>query len=79
MRAITIHPGGVRTNIVRNGRMHIDPRGLGRSREEIATEFEAMVRTTPERAAEIIHRGVDAGKAGSSSGRTRTCSTRWLG
>ena len=63
VRAITIHPGGVKTNIVRHGRMHSDPRGLGRSREEIATEFEASVRTTPERAAEIIHRGVDAGKA----------------
>jgi NAD(P)-dependent dehydrogenase (short-subunit alcohol dehydrogenase family) len=63
VRAITVHPGGVKTNIVRHGRMHADPRGLGRSREEIATEFESRVRTTPERAAEIIHRGVDSGKA----------------
>ena len=63
VRAITVHPGGVKTNIVRHGRMHSDPRGLGRSREEIADEFESRVRTTPERAAEIIHRGVDAGKA----------------
>ena len=29
----------------------------------MADEFEALVRTTPERAAEIIHKGVDAGKA----------------
>jgi hypothetical protein len=36
---------------------------LNRSGEEIAAQFEANVRTTPERAAEIIHRGVDAGKA----------------
>jgi NAD(P)-dependent dehydrogenase (short-subunit alcohol dehydrogenase family) len=63
VRASTVHPGGVKTNIVRHGRMHADPRGLGRSREEIASEFEALARTTPERAAEIIHRGVDAGKA----------------
>ena len=63
VRAVTVHPGGVRTNIVRHGRMHGDPRGLGRSREEMAAEFEARVRTSPERAAEIIHRGVDAGKA----------------
>jgi NAD(P)-dependent dehydrogenase (short-subunit alcohol dehydrogenase family) len=63
VRAITVHPGGVRTNIVRNGRMHADPRGLDRSREQMAAEFEANVRTTPERAAETIHRGVDAGKA----------------
>ena len=63
VRAITVHPGGVKTNIARNGRLHSDPRGLGRSREQIADEFEALVRTTPERAAAIIHKGVDAGKA----------------
>jgi NADP-dependent 3-hydroxy acid dehydrogenase YdfG len=63
VRAVTVHPGGVKTNIARNGRLHTDPRGLGRSREQIADEFEAVVRTTPERAAEIIHKGVDAGKA----------------
>lgn len=63
VRAITVHPGGVKTNIARNGRMHTDPQGLGRTRDEIADEFEALVRTTPEKAAEIIHKGVDAGKA----------------
>jgi NAD(P)-dependent dehydrogenase (short-subunit alcohol dehydrogenase family) len=63
VRAITVHPGGVRTNIARNGRLHSDPKGLGRSKDEIADEFEAIVRTTPERAAEVIHRGVDAGRA----------------
>jgi NAD(P)-dependent dehydrogenase (short-subunit alcohol dehydrogenase family) len=63
VRAITIHPGGVKTDIVLHGRMHADPRGLGRSREEMAAEFQSAARTTPERAAEIIHRGVDAGKA----------------
>lgn len=63
VRAITVHPGGVKTNIARNGRLHSDPKGLGRSKDEIADEFEAIVRTTPERAAEVIHRGVDAGRA----------------
>ncbi|HEX4304484.1 MAG TPA: SDR family NAD(P)-dependent oxidoreductase [Solirubrobacterales bacterium] len=63
VRAVTIHPGGVKTNITRNGRMHEDPKGLGRSHEEISAEFEAMVRTTPDRAAAIIHKGFDAGKA----------------
>lgn len=63
VRAVTIHPGGVKTNIVRNGRMHDDPLGLDRSTEQFATDFDAMARTTPERAAEIIHRGLDAGKA----------------
>lgn len=63
VRAITVHPGGVKTNIARNGRLRTDPRGLGRSPDQLADEFEKLVRTTPERAAEIIHRGVDAGKA----------------
>jgi NAD(P)-dependent dehydrogenase (short-subunit alcohol dehydrogenase family) len=63
VRAVTVHPGGVRTNIARNGRLNSDPKGLGRSKEEIVDEFEAIVRTTPERAAEVIHRGVDSGRA----------------
>jgi NAD(P)-dependent dehydrogenase (short-subunit alcohol dehydrogenase family) len=63
VRAVTVHPGGIKTNIARNGRAHGDPRGLGRSHKEMSEEFEAMARTTPERAAEVIHRGVDAGRA----------------
>jgi NAD(P)-dependent dehydrogenase (short-subunit alcohol dehydrogenase family) len=63
VRAVTVHPGGVRTNIARNGRLNSDPKGLGRSKDEIADEFEAIVRTSPERAAEVIHRGVDNGRA----------------
>src|ERR1700761_4539796 len=63
VRAITVHPGGVKTNIARNGRLNSDPKGLGRSKEEIAAEFEAIVRTTPERAAKVIHEGVDSGRA----------------
>ena len=63
VRAITVHPGGVKTNIVRNGRMRSDPQGLGRSGDQLAADFEAMSRTTPERAAEIIHRGVAAGRS----------------
>lgn len=63
VRAITVHPGGVKTNIARNGRIHSDPRGLGRTKEQLADEFDALARTSPERAAKIIHAGVDAGKA----------------
>ena len=62
VRAITIHPGGVKTNIARNGRMRADPRGLGRSKDEMASDFEAIALTTPDKAAAIIHKGVDAGK-----------------
>ena len=63
VRAITVHPGGVKTNIVRSAHVHTDPRDLGRDRNELAAEFDTLARTTPERAAEIIHRGVDRGKS----------------
>jgi len=63
VRAITVHPGGVKTNIARNGRLNSDPKGLGRTKDEMADEFEAIVRTTPERAAKVIHNGVDSGRA----------------
>lgn len=63
VRAVTVHPGGVRTNIVNNGRMHQDPADLGRDQDAIAREFDRIARTTPERAAKIIHSGVEKGKA----------------
>nr|CEL18386.1 Short chain dehydrogenase [Kibdelosporangium sp. MJ126-NF4]CTQ97869.1 Short chain dehydrogenase [Kibdelosporangium sp. MJ126-NF4] len=61
--AVNVHPGGIRTNIVRNGRYHEDPDGLGRTREQMAAQFDAIAMTTPDKAAEIIHRGVERGKA----------------
>lgn len=61
--AVNVHPGGIKTNIVRNARIQEDPDGLGRSHEEMARQFEAMARTTPDKAAQIIHCGVEAGKA----------------
>jgi NADP-dependent 3-hydroxy acid dehydrogenase YdfG len=61
--AVNVHPGGISTNIARNGRMRVDPGGLGRSKEQLTTEFEAITRTTPEKAAEVIHKGVERGKA----------------
>lgn len=63
VRAASVHPGGVKTNIVRNGRMLQDPMGIDRPKEELEREFESIASTTPERAAKIIHKGVDAGKA----------------
>jgi NADP-dependent 3-hydroxy acid dehydrogenase YdfG len=63
VRAVTVHPGGIKTNIARNARFHADPRALERTHEEAAQDFEALARTTPERAAEIIHAGVKAGKS----------------
>jgi NADP-dependent 3-hydroxy acid dehydrogenase YdfG len=63
VRAVTVHPGGITTNIARNARVRRDPEGRGRTKEEMAAQFEAMTMTSPERAAAIIHTGVDRGKA----------------
>jgi short-subunit dehydrogenase len=63
VRAVTVHPGGVTTNIARNARIRKDPEGLGRTKEQLAEQFEAMTMTSPDKAAAIIHRGVERGKA----------------
>ena len=61
VRAVVVHPGGVKTNIAHNARVRRDPAPGGRTREELAQDFVDSAMTTPERAAEIIHRGVDRG------------------
>jgi short-subunit dehydrogenase len=63
VRAVTVHPGGITTNIARNARVRKDPEGRGRSHEQMAREFEALTMTSPARAAEIIVAGVERGKA----------------
>lgn len=63
VRAIIVHPGGIDTNIVRNARYREDPDGRGRTQEQIAEDFAAITMTKPDQAAEVIHRGVEAGKA----------------
>ena len=63
VRAINVHPGGINTNIVRNARFRKDPEGRGRSHEQMVHEFAAITMTEPAKAAEIIHRGVEPGKA----------------
>jgi NADP-dependent 3-hydroxy acid dehydrogenase YdfG len=62
VRAITVYPGGVKTNIVANAHVHADLDD-GRGAEELTAEFHARARTTPEQAAAIIHAGVDRGRA----------------
>lgn len=61
--AVNVHPGGITTNIARNARVRKDPEGRGRTREQMAAEFEAITMTSPAKAAEIICRGVETGKA----------------
>jgi NAD(P)-dependent dehydrogenase (short-subunit alcohol dehydrogenase family) len=63
VRAVTVHPGGITTNIVRNARIRKDPAGLGRTKEQLAAQFEAMTMTSPDKAAEIIHNGLERGRA----------------
>jgi NAD(P)-dependent dehydrogenase (short-subunit alcohol dehydrogenase family) len=61
--AVTVHPGGVKTNIARNARYHAHPLRPDVSHDEAARQFDAMARTTPEQAARIIHEGVRAGRS----------------
>lgn len=63
VRAVTVHPGGITTNIARNARIRRDPEGRGRTKEQMAAQFEAMTMTSPDKAAEIIHKGLDRGRA----------------
>ena len=63
VRTVTVHPGAIKTNIVRNARYHTDPLQRDLSHDDLIAEFEAIARTTPARAAEIIHRGVKAGRS----------------
>ena len=63
VRAVTVHPGGVKTNIVRNARYHAHPLEPDLSQAEASERFDAIAMTTPERAAKIILGGVQAGKS----------------
>jgi short-subunit dehydrogenase len=61
VRAVTVHPGGIATNIVDNARFHVDDRG-GSDHEALKRDFRKVARTSPEKAAETIHRGVRRGR-----------------
>jgi NAD(P)-dependent dehydrogenase (short-subunit alcohol dehydrogenase family) len=61
--AVTVHPGGIKTNVVRNARYHGHPLRQGLSHEDMAGEFDAMAFTTPQRAAQIIVDGVLRGRS----------------
>jgi NAD(P)-dependent dehydrogenase (short-subunit alcohol dehydrogenase family) len=63
VRAVTVHPGGITTNIVRNARISKLPEVLGQTREQFVAQFDAITMTSPDRAAQIIHRGVERGKS----------------
>ncbi len=52
--AISVHPGGIKTNIARDARS----KATAGEKEKLATQFAQVARTTPEEAAAVIMRGV---------------------
>ena len=62
VRAISVHPGGIKTNIARAARFYKDP--LGNSNHgSSANRFDRLARTTPEQAAQVIVNGIEKGSA----------------
>lgn len=61
VRAVAVHPGGVATNIVEHARFHVDDRG-NRDHAALRRDFRRVARTSPDKAAEIIHTGVERGR-----------------
>jgi butyryl-CoA dehydrogenase len=60
--ATTVHPGGIRTNIVRNARFEFVDHEDAVDAEQAAVDFERMTRTTPEKAAQLILGAVEKNK-----------------
>lgn len=59
--AVAVHPGGIATNIVKNARFHVDD--LGRTDKDLLqADFTKVARTSPEKAAATIQRGVERNK-----------------
>lgn len=57
--ASCVHPGGIKTNIARDARMHSSVKELtGIDAKASSAKFEKMFRTTPEEAANVILKGV---------------------
>ena len=56
-----VHPGGIRTNILRNARFYADAHG-GADHADASEEFARVARTTPEAAARTIVAAVRRGR-----------------
>lgn len=61
VNAVTVHPGGVSTNIVSNARFYAEDTG-NLDKDAMAARFAETVKTTPLQAAETIISAVEAGK-----------------
>jgi NAD(P)-dependent dehydrogenase (short-subunit alcohol dehydrogenase family) len=60
VRAISVHPGGIKTNIARAARFYRDPLG-NTDRNGSCDRFDRLARTSPEQAAAAIVRGIEKG------------------
>jgi NAD(P)-dependent dehydrogenase (short-subunit alcohol dehydrogenase family) len=58
VRVTCVHPGGVKTNIVKNGRHGATTNGAPVDTDAMVRDFEKIARTTPDQAAKIIWQGV---------------------
>ncbi|MDD3761960.1 MAG: SDR family NAD(P)-dependent oxidoreductase [Nevskiales bacterium] len=56
--AVSIHPGGIKTNIARSARFYVSPTG-DKDREKTNQDFDKLARTTPEQAAAAIIDGIE--------------------
>lgn len=59
--AVAVHPGGVATSIVANARFHVDDKGRT-DKQALVADFAKVARTSPDRAAATIQRGVERGR-----------------
>ena len=53
LHVMCVHPGGIKTNIARTARFYVGPDG-GKNRDEAASFFDRIARTTPDQAAAKI-------------------------
>jgi NADP-dependent 3-hydroxy acid dehydrogenase YdfG len=63
VRAVCVHPGGIKTNIVHNARFHAHPIDAEMTREQLVETFDRAAITTSDRAAKVIHEGVRSGRS----------------
>lgn len=57
VKVTCVHPGGIKTNIANNSTA-----AEGRDQADLAKSFEKLARTSPDKAAEVILKGVEKGR-----------------
>lgn len=57
--ACSVHPGGIRTNIVRNARLYRDMDGAKTDKAAAVAQFDKIAKTTPAQAAKVIIDGME--------------------